>query len=134
MFLKKKGLFPKKMVLFFSSSACFKNRSSFLLLVSRTPCFKNSKKRSRRKTRNKKRCCLFQELKETVLSFIEEKNSKNQNFCFFVSGKKEEEGLSLFLKNCLFQEPLFLKNCLFQEPLFFSSACFKNRSKTLLVS
>ena len=88
-------------------------------------------KRSRRKTRN---VCFFVSRKEGFVSRTRRngavllllvsrtpcfKNSKNQNFCFFVSGKKEEEGLSLFLKNCLFQEPLFLKNCLFQEPLFF---------------
>ena len=36
--------FKNRSSFLFFSSACFKNRSSFLLLVSRTACFKNSKK------------------------------------------------------------------------------------------
>ena len=92
-----------------SSSACFKNRSSLLLLVSRTALLF---------------FCLFQEpLAEEPIAeepIAEEPLKENGSSFSFLNRrtprrKEEQQGLPLFF--CLFQESLFLKNCLFQEPL-----------------
>ena len=113
----------KEMVLFFSFLLLLVSRTallffclfqeplffSFLLLVSRTPCFKNSKKTKEMVLFFSSSACfknrLFQEFKEMVLFF--------SSSASFVSRTAQKQGLPLFF-------------CLFQEPL---AACFKNRSK-----
>ena len=104
--------------MFICFNGSFLNRRTPLLerkKKNRCSCFKNSKKGLFPKEVQEKHETRAACFKNRSSSACFKNRSKNQNFCFFVSGKKEEEGLSLFLKNCLFQEALFF--CLFQEPL-----------------